>query len=85
LSGLFPAAKATSGRTSSGEKTVFISKSVREETDKKLKRLKAEMEREGRRMSESELIDEGVERIAEDMGMDEVFEDDPDDFMDIFE
>jgi len=64
---------------------VFISKSVREETDQKLKRLKAEMEREGRRMSESELIDEGVERIAEDMGMDEVFEDDPDDFMDIFE
>jgi len=61
----------------------FISKDVREETDEKIKRLKREIEKEGRRKAELDIIDDGVERIAEDMGI--RFEDEKeDDFMDVF-
>jgi len=61
----------------------FISKDVREETDEKIKRLKREIEKEGRRKAELDIIDDGVEKVAEDMGI--RFEDDKeDDFMDVF-
>jgi hypothetical protein len=61
----------------------FISKDVREETDEKIKRLKREIEKEGRRKAELDIIDDGVEKVAEDMGI--RFEDDEeDDFMDVF-
>jgi len=61
----------------------FISKDVREETDEKIKRLKREIEKEGRRKAELDIIDDGVEKVAEDMGI--RFEDEQeDDFMDVF-
>jgi molybdopterin biosynthesis enzyme MoaB len=61
----------------------FISKDVREETDEKIKRLKREIEKEGRRKAELDIIDDGVEKVAEDMGI--RFEDEKeDDFMDVF-
>jgi len=61
----------------------FISKDVREETDEKIKRLKREIEKEGRKKAELDIIDDGVEKVAEDMGI--RFEDEKeDDFMDVF-
>lgn len=60
----------------------FISKDVREETDEKIKRLKREIEKEGRRKAELDIIDDGVEKVAEDMGI--RFEDEKDDFMEVF-
>ena len=61
----------------------FISKDVREETDETIKRLKREIEKEGRRKAELDIIDDGVEKVAEDMGI--RFEDEKeDDFMDVF-
>jgi len=61
----------------------FISKDVREETDEKIKRLKREIEKEGRRKAELDIIDDGVETVAADMGI--RFEDEKeDDFMDVF-
>ena len=58
---------------------------ISEDTDQKLKQLQAEIEQSGKRKSESELMDEAVDRLAEDMGVEEVFEEEKDDFMDIFE
>jgi len=64
---------------------VFVSKKIPEDTDDKIKRLVSEMEERGQQRSESELMDEAVDRLAEDMGVEEVFEEEKDDFMDIFE
>lgn len=62
----------------------YISKNVKEETDKKIKKLKADIEKEGRRISEASLIDELAEERAEKRGIELEPEEPEDDFMDIF-
>jgi len=61
----------------------FISKSVRRETDEKIKKLKNEIQGQGEDLSESDIIEEGVEMFAEDLGV-EFEEEEKDDFMDVF-